>query len=133
VKRPRDSYKSRVYAAEFAVKNWGRTFRSEKANQDYVNKLCAEMEMAPIKVIWGKSKWYSEGCPLKRTVRVGGFSSHRKELVTHHEVAHVLQPPATAWHGDEFLMLYLRLVNWKIGSRAADQLIKELESRRVLK
>ena len=55
-----------------------------------------------------------------------GPASHRCELITLHEVSHILQPPKTAWHGPEFIRQYVRLVDWKISRTAAVALAESI-------
>lgn len=127
MKRPRDNRRKRLYRAEWGVNvPRGRRFKTNKAHQQYVNEICNAIDIAPITINWPSRRFVSSCAkPWSRVIDIGP-ESHRSELVTLHEIAHITQPPMTAWHGSEFIREYVRLVNWKMGRTAATKLAESI-------
>lgn len=57
--------------------------------------------------------------------------SLRRDWVVLHELAHGIQPQATAWHGPEFCGIYVRLVQQFMGDEAAKVLLRNFHVQRV--
>lgn len=132
MRTPRDSKRCKVYAAEHGADlKLGRIFKSEKQEQRYVDRLCEDLSVAPVKVEWGRSRNHSQASSERRLVRIADCGWHKSELVLLHELAHIFQPPATAFHGEEFLMVYARLIAWKLGQREAKKFLIALSAEGV--
>jgi hypothetical protein len=111
--RPRDSQRSRVYAAEGALHIWGQTIPDEDL-QGYVDRL---LDRRPIRSRWGNVKITVErgrgggrAWPSLHRIRLG--VNGRNPYVVAHEVAHVLTGTCGpfAGHGPEFAGVYLFIV-----------------------
>lgn len=149
-RRPKDSMKSKVYAAERAVA-W-----SDKAKRDltesevqrqtveiarYADKLMGLPPRSHVNVEFqrGHSAW------AYRTVNLIQYGNHaKKRWIVCHEVAHLYSAAqirkALGWsreqadgrsHGREWAALYVLLVGHWCGTANATQLKKEMRARNV--
>lgn len=134
-RRPRDSQRSRVYAAERGVPQ-GAKFKGFAECRAYVDGIVA-------------SGWWREKFPHVPTVEVkdgrgrrhaGGSAQHRfvtlprwarNELIVLHELAHVVDAPNNPGHGPEFARLYLEFVREWRGESAAARLEASFEAHGV--
>lgn len=122
---PRDTKRQRVYDAQFrGHRVYGRVFSSSAEAQEYCDRLCKRLDVAPVQVVWSAKR--SDECWADAEIRRIYIESHRRSYRTEkmllHELAHICQPPLTAMHGPEFLKVWLDLVELKMGKREAKAL-----------
>lgn len=146
----RDTYRSKVYAAERAAfdhavehPEWRTRIETVPEIQAYVNKLT---NSAWFKRRWTLHNWRDNGrgavtmkagqgfrravaYPTSQTIYVPLWA--RKEWVICHELAHIVTPQSEPWHAWHFLQCYIELVNHVLGKEAAEALKAELKARRV--
>lgn len=135
---PRDTQRSKVYAAEDAY--WrsthdGRGYFQTIPTADLTAYVNAVLDKRAVRSRWGA-----------RSVRVelgrGGARAHgshtvsfgvnaRNELIVCHELAHVLTPSRYAAHGPEWVGIYLHLVRTVIGETAARDLGRVMRQHKV--
>lgn len=138
--RPRDTYRSRVYAAEVEVLGCPGPKPDLPELTDVV-AFVREVELHP---------WWQSGPVLKRRpVRVTSGSGARRAMadsrdgriimprwsrsrpVVIHELAHLLTPEDRAGHGTEWIDLYLTGLRDVLGGDLAVDLAKALSARNV--
>jgi len=128
MRRPRDTQRKKLYDAE--QRAFGRPEKRAERYEtlpeihDFLRGLapvirCLSGEYLPIRVGDGRGRRRACALPWRREIRLPRWS--RCDWVILHEVAHILQPTNTAWHGPEFCGVYLFLVREVMG---ADQAIK---------
>lgn len=136
MRRPRDTQRSRLYAAEMIVRR-GQEFTSVAEMQQYVDTVVARR--------WFRSRWGSRSVEVRdgrgfrrATCYPRGDSAvvymprrSRCQLVLLHEIAHAVQPPGTAWHGPEFCRIYLALVRHFMGQAEGTLLLAAYRAKRV--
>lgn len=148
--RKRDTQKQRVYDAEnTALESVPATRTGERllyggkkvlstgsvsieACQEYVDWLCQQA--------WFQRRWGRQRLTVRHKVygsARGGYGRvtlppwARKEWVILHEVAHGLLPKPHAWHGPEFVGIYLTLVRFVLGEEAGRQFLDALRKEKV--
>jgi putative metallohydrolase (TIGR04338 family) len=140
--RPRDSQRSRVYAAERAA--FGDAWRKPLGSgavadiEAFVRKCCASKLLQrrypgarrPPRIRDGRGH---RRCTYDPSIHALTFPRWgRTKPVVLHELAHALtEGPDRAWHGWEFCECYLYLVRVFIGRGAEDNLRREFKARRV--
>ena len=138
-KRPRDTQRSKVYAAERTIEDWDTEKMSIPEIEEWVGKIT-------------RSKWWKNhprGGSYKIEVRDGRGRRNaggrrwvgkvvikmprwsRTKIVTLHEIAHGMQPHLTAWHGREFCRTFLDLVVRWMGKDVARELRQSFVKHRV--
>lgn len=137
VTRPRDSQRSRLYAAEWET--FGRPVPEFETIQDLEKYFWSVLENWRVQrkyqtardVIDGKQKVVVDngaGCRRAITffeptkIRVAFPRAMRSKWVVVHEAAHVLAPRDAAYHGREFCRVYLHLVKLFFGQDAQNKL-----------
>lgn len=143
----RDTYRSKVYAAEnaaFRVKFTGsKRIETVPEIQAYVNKLT---NSAWFQKRWTLHSWrdngkgavtVKSGAGFRRATAYPGSQTiyiplwARTEWVILHELAHIVTPQSEPYHAWHFLQCYIELVGHVLGKEAADALKDELKARRV--
>lgn len=140
MKRPRDSQKSKVYAAELAAfGDPGESMTLDECRL-LVEKVCRS------KVVQQRYPWACmiDACGIEiadgRGTRLARGSAHRLNLpkwarckyVVLHELAHALTDEHDgAWHDWRFAECYLYLVRVFMGRGYEDSLKREFKSRKV--
>ncbi len=122
---PRDSQRSKVYAAEEFLRSEGRRFSSLDEIQQYVDKLVGSAwwgrrsNVRSIKVHPQRSNASAMAHPSRRTIHMPEWAWC--ESIVLHEVAHVwteraAAPEAIPSHGREFARNLLELVGRQMGA-----------------
>jgi hypothetical protein len=136
----RDAQRQRVYHAQVDVLR-GREWQTIPEIQAYIDRLLASAvwpRLCPsvTRVIIKPAQWnalssraYPDPDRTGGTIRL--HPEHYCQLILFHELAHLAQPPDTAWHGPEFCLIYLRLVYHLLGDRIGDALDERFKSHRV--
>jgi hypothetical protein len=136
----RDAQRRRVYDAQAYVPP-GREWQTIPEVQAYVDRLLASAlwpRLCPsvTKVIIKPAQWnavssraYPDPDRTGGTIRL--HSDHYHQLILFHKLAHLGQPPNTAWHGPEFCLIYLRLVYHLVGDRIGACLEARFKAQRV--
>lgn len=133
----RDNQRKRLYDAEFAVRSFGtgagRRLETVPEVQAYVNAILGSR--------WFKARWGVRSIPVldgrgRRSACAEGSRIKmplwaRNEMVTLHEVAHVLTPGKYADHGPEFAGVLLALIRQFMGPEAAASLRESFRGHRV--
>jgi putative metallohydrolase (TIGR04338 family) len=143
--RPRDSQRSKVYAAErfWRYSGGGRHVgaRNERLEtvpemQAWVDKITASAwwqqrypHVSKITVRDGAGQRRALGYPGRRMISMPKWSRSRGVIL--HEVAHVIAPTGTAWHGWEYCAELLALVQHFLGKEEADALRAAFDQERV--
>jgi putative metallohydrolase (TIGR04338 family) len=131
--RPRDSQRSKLYAAE-AILQGAPDFKTVQECQAFADSVMANR--------WVRARWnrYIEVRPGKGHTRATGSHSSgiiqlplwsRQRLVVLHEVAHVLTPGNYAHHGPEYAGVLLSLVHHVLGAEQAAKLRVSYREHRV--
>lgn len=120
--RPRDSQRSRVYAAENSVFQFGQTIPDDLLQatlNDILDKRAVRSRFGPrqISVERGRS-----GARAFGSYRISMGVQARNEWVLCHELAHCLTTRNFAAHGPQFCGVYLFLLEIVISKDAADRL-----------
>lgn len=139
--RPRDSQKSRLYAAEHILDNLSQRLETVEEMATYLTKT---MNRAPIQARYG---WLLEmhtevrdgrGCRNalggKYWIKMPKWA--RTQYIVLHEFAHSLAARKygrreVAAHGREFASIYLDLVRFAMGKAAHDALVASFKAHRV--
>jgi len=128
--RPRDSQRSKVYAAENSVFQFGQTI----ANSDLQRRAEEILDRRPIRARWGqrtvyvelgRSRGYAQGSRITLGVDC------RNDWVLTHEIAHTLTPRQYAAHGPEYVGVFLFVVETVMGKDKATELRAAFKARRV--
>ncbi len=135
--RPRDSQRSRVYAAEKAAfSEWAARLTLEQC-EAYVAKVWARVWDAdfPTSNRGSQPPTVKDGRGTRRALSYGGTIGlprwARKEWVILHELAHELTARKFAGHGPEYVACYLQLVEIFLGFEQREKLGAEFLKRRV--
>lgn len=132
--RPRDSQRLKVYKSEWAVRSTARRFDSTAAAQAFVDGVTGT---AWFQARWGQRSIEVRGCSgggatgNPRTGRINVGTPSRNDQVLLHEIAHIVQPRGTAWHGAEFCATLLALWAHDISATSAAELRAQYVARRV--
>jgi putative metallohydrolase (TIGR04338 family) len=136
----RDAQRQRVYNAEAYVPR-GRTWATIADVQAYIDRLLTSAlwrRLCPsvTNVLIKRAQWnavgsraYSNPDKTGGTIRLVAW--HYDQLLLFHELAHLAQPPNTAWHGPEFCLIYLRLVYRLMGDCIGTALEERFKAHRV--
>jgi hypothetical protein len=141
VERARDNQRQRVYDAEQAA--WAkmmpegkRSYHQTISNDDLTAFVNGILDKRPVRSRWGarvlRVEFTHDGARAhgQHSVRFG--KNMRNELIVCHEVAHTLTDGSNeAWHGPEFIGVYLFLVKMVMGPEWAKALSDEFRERRV--
>jgi putative metallohydrolase (TIGR04338 family) len=132
--RPRDNQGKRLYQAEDDSKCIGIRFETIEDARAYIASV--------FKRQWTRSRFgirnigvkkagggTSDATPWKSLIRLSPI--HMYEEVALHEIAHIVQPPNTAWHGVEFAGILLTLIERFMGKEAATAMRKAMRDNRV--
>lgn len=123
--REQDSRRQKFYDAEKSAPR-GESFDSVPEVEDYIDRLTGyawwqrRFLVDSIKV--GDGRGRKRACGSYRTKRVKLPRYARYERLILHEMTHTLTPKPHAWHGRLFCRIFLELVDWQLGSDAADAL-----------
>jgi hypothetical protein len=130
--RPRDSQRSKLYAAE-AIFHSAPDFKTVDQCQAYVDSVMASR--------WVRARWQQRIVVKDGRGHVnatGGTSGQlqlplwsRQRLVILHEMAHVLTPYRYAAHGPEYAGVLLSLVHHVLGAETAAKLRASYKEHRV--
>jgi hypothetical protein len=85
------------------------------------------IEPARWNAVWSRA--YSDPHKTGGTIRL--VAGHYDQLLLFQELAHLAQPPNTAWHGPEFCLIYLRLVYRLMGDRIGAALEERFKAYQV--
>jgi len=134
--RPRDTQRSRLYAAESGA------FEDTSAEQrlETMAEVQEFLDTEVQRVLWSygirRAVWATDGRGRRRAcgdpggrIRLPRWS--RVNWIVLHEVAHTLQPLGTAWHGPEFCGIYRQLVWDVMGPYQATRLEDALAEHHV--
>lgn len=134
-KPPRDSQRSRLYAAERTLRA-GRKFPSVEACQEYVDSVLASsswMRRFPrvraIRVTDGRGRRHAGAFVNSAKIALPKWS--RSRLIILHELAHHAAPRSAPAHGPEFARIYLDLVLEFLGPVTAQKLADAFVVHRV--
>lgn len=128
--RPRDSQRSKVYAAENATFTYGQTIPNDGL-QKRVNEI---LDRRPIRARWGArsvSAILGRGGGWAGGGRISLGVSSRNDWMICHELAHILTPRQYAAHGPEYVGVYLFLVETVLGVEQARALREQFRAKRV--
>lgn len=120
--RPRDSQRSRVYAAENSVFQFGQTIPDDLLQaflNDILDKRAVRSRFGPRRVSVERGR---SGARAYGSYRITMGVQARNEWLMCHELAHCLTPGMFAAHGPEFCGVYLFLLEIVISKDAADRL-----------
>jgi putative metallohydrolase (TIGR04338 family) len=134
----RDTQRQRVYNAETYMPR-GQTWATIADVQAYVDRLLASAlwrRLCPsvTKVVITPARWnavWSRAYSDKTGGTIRLAAGHYDQLLLFHELAHLAQPPNTAWHGPEFCLIYLRLVYHWMGDRIGGALEERFKAHQV--
>jgi putative metallohydrolase (TIGR04338 family) len=133
VSRPRDSQKSKLYAAERQVPGFHTEDRIETVPE--IEAFVATVLRSPwlvrtfgrfrIRVHDGRR--HRIACAYPPSFAYGHATIvmprwARSKMIALHEIAHVMTPAVYAWHGREYAALYLQLVRHFLGAQKFRQL-----------
>jgi hypothetical protein len=116
--RPRDSQRSKLYRWEEATLNPRSPRLSRPECMELAETVCTDYGVAlPLVNFTGKRLTYTTGSPLMGTgptICLPEYGRHRCGVL--HELAHHLLHQrfnnTVAWHGPEFVRVYLDLIEW---------------------
>jgi hypothetical protein len=114
--RPRDSQRSKLYDAERAFVFAAPAIATLADAQSFVDSIIPD-----VRVKSGCRTYCGRACPSRRYISIQSHNGHATnctEGVLLHEIAHILAPRNTAWHGPQFAAIYLRLVKEHLGESA---------------
>jgi putative metallohydrolase (TIGR04338 family) len=133
--RPRDSQRSKLYAAERTVRA-GRRFPDLAACQKYVERVLESSfwaarhpGIAKIEVRDGRGRRHAGSYDHAQRIALPRWA--RSERIILHELAHQSTPVTCAAHGPEFTRNYLDLVAHFMGPTSAAELGATLRAHRV--
>jgi putative metallohydrolase (TIGR04338 family) len=151
--RPRDSQRSKLYAAENAVFNYGqnpragRRFTTLDEIDAYLLKVTGSAwfkrrwPVVGANGHWGSKTWRLKDGRGSRTPKGGMMSmsfprGSRYEAIILHELAHHICEryngyERTAWHGWQYCAILLELVTHELGEETGDALRLEFKRRNV--
>ena len=137
--RRRDSQRSKVYRAERVLDSFdNQRFECTKEIREFINKIVNEtwfkVYFRPIETIDirdGRGRLAAGGDRRKYGVFLTMPKWSRKTWVILHELAHGLQPVASAAHGPEFCAIFVYLVKQAMGAKAAGALCESFRKHRV--
>lgn len=136
--RPRDTQKTHLYRAEWAVRGENVSKLAQQhlgtieGCQRYVDEVQA---YAWFQRRWPKQKLNvergrgSNASPWASRIRLAKWGQN--EFVVLHELAHILTPTRYAWHGPEFAGVLLFLVERMMGKEYAQKLRAAYKNHRV--
>lgn len=135
MRRPRDSQRSRLYAAEQQLPEFRRNdFDDHEALRAWINKVATS---AKVRRRWAAGPVNFElrrggGATAIRNFRLirWGRTAPKSKLIALHELAHLLGP-ANARHGVAFAATYLELVKLFLGPEPAKRLRASFVAHRV--
>lgn len=140
MKRPRDSQRHAVYAAERKL-GWTKDPKIADINdvRIYIETVMASALWKSrfpkaTKLILGDGRRRSSACGGPRgddMISLKLPRAYRAPMIILHEMAHGVQPLESAWHGPEFCQIYLDLVTEFMGAERADKLRAALYEERV--
>ncbi len=123
----RDNQRQRVYDAENTVTHGADRLDEVRDIEKFLKRITKSAwykrrftRWATIEVKDGRRRRRACGSSSRGYINMPRWSRTRKIVL--HEVAHVVQPSCTAWHGREFCKIYLALVKKWIGREAYDAL-----------
>jgi hypothetical protein len=137
--RPRDSQRSRLYAAERGLQHGVHVMRTRNAPERWSVDQCQRYVDGITESAWFVRRWGKRRI-LVLPGRNGGHGNGdfitlgvwaRQEIVVLHELAHCLAPRECAAHGPEFAGVLLFLVRTKLGTEAWTKLRGEYRRHRV--
>ena len=131
--RPRDSQRARLYAAERAAKMDDESSMTLAQCQHYVIQVTGS---AWFQARWGRrsigvsfNSGGGRAYPDRGLITLGPAARHR--WIVLHELAHLVQPYETAWHGPEFRSVFLALVRHELGAEAAERLRQQFVAHKL--
>jgi len=137
--RERDTQRQRVYDAERAA--WasghdGKGFFQTIPNDDLKGYVLTVLDKRSIRSRWGirrvpRVEFTHDGARAFGDYEVRFGLNMRNEMVVCHELAHTLCPDEYAWHGPEFVGIYLFLVRLMMGDEWAKSLSDAFRRYRV--
>lgn len=125
MKRPRDSQRSRLHAAEWSVFGWPKMdFKSIELLENYLWEVLENRHVQrryPVakEIVAGSIEiTVANGGGLRKPMTIWDEQrvwvsfprKYRTKWLVLHEIAHVLTPQDAAWHDREFAHIYLHLV-----------------------
>ena len=145
-KRPRDSQRSKVYAAEHSVSSkfrltaWaGESYTDLVRVQGFVDAVTMSDLWKELRTQAGRwshrvtvaAQRSGAGAMPERSTIYLSRDLRQEPMVVCHELAHLTTTDAHAWHGPEFARIYLRLVAHFMGRVAYEALRSEFAKHRV--
>jgi len=137
--KPRDTQRSKVYAAEKVLFGSSKKFESVKDVEKYLRRIFDTVwfkktfpHKRKFQVKDGRGRSGPSGAPRGAdgvTMSLPKWS--RFESMILHELAHGLTPREYAWHGPEFCAVFLRLVDRFMGAEAHKALMFSFRDHNV--
>lgn len=133
----RDNQRQKVYDSERAIEAWDKErIEDIHALTKYVNKITRSAwyrrrftRWATIRVLDGRGRRAACGSSQSGYIKMPVWA--RTKLVTLHELSHVVQPYASAWHGREFCKIYLAFVKKWMGKEVYEALKQSFKDHNV--